>query len=296
MEITTTTMGMVGTIGVPIRDFRHVALRSMMNREKVRYAASSFVNIALTWWNTQIQARGRETAIGMTWSDFKALLWRNFVQVMRIGKGAPESARIKRYVEGLAPEIRGMLKATQPTTIQNAILRAGILMTRRELLGLSKCIEMRARKWMRMDGGRALNVNVNAVEALQDLNVMTGTFSLNDHFATTLFDSGPDFSFISIEFAPLLNVKPSIVNPGYVIEVADGKKVEVDRIIRDCKLELGNFVQFLGLVVNQSGIQREPGKRDGSKELESSETSSSFDPFLGLAGLGKANGWAYALE
>ncbi|GKD56708.1 hypothetical protein Tco_1290095 [Tanacetum coccineum] len=39
----------------------------------------------------------------------------------------PESSRIKRYIAGLAPEIRGMLRATQPTTIQNAILRAGIL-------------------------------------------------------------------------------------------------------------------------------------------------------------------------
>ncbi|GKF86726.1 hypothetical protein Tco_0254553 [Tanacetum coccineum] len=28
---------------------------------------------------------------------------------------------------GLAPEIRGMLKATQPSTIQSAILKAGIL-------------------------------------------------------------------------------------------------------------------------------------------------------------------------
>ncbi|GJT53839.1 putative reverse transcriptase domain-containing protein [Tanacetum coccineum] len=48
------------------------------------------------------------------------------------------------------------------------------------------------------------------------------TFSLNDHLVTVLFDSGADFSFISTKFAPLLNVKPSIVNPGYVIEVADG--------------------------------------------------------------------------
>ncbi|GKC43739.1 putative reverse transcriptase domain-containing protein, partial [Tanacetum coccineum] len=62
----------------------------------------------------------------------------------------------------------------------------------------------------------------------------------NDHYATTLFDSGADFSFISTDFAPFLNVKPSFVNPGYVIEVANGKKVEVDRIIRNCKLELGN--------------------------------------------------------
>ncbi|GKB07573.1 putative reverse transcriptase domain-containing protein [Tanacetum coccineum] len=94
--------------------------------------------------------------------------------------------------------------------------------------------------------GRAFNIN--AADALQDPNVVTGTFSLNDHFATVLFDSGADFSFISTNFAPLLNVKPSIVNPGYVIEVADGKKVEVDRIIRDCKLELGNSLFIIDLI------------------------------------------------
>ncbi|GJT23213.1 hypothetical protein Tco_0893150 [Tanacetum coccineum] len=38
-----------------------------------------------------------------------------------------ESACIKRYVAGLAPKIRGTLKVTQPTTIHDAILRAGIL-------------------------------------------------------------------------------------------------------------------------------------------------------------------------
>ncbi|GKB68733.1 putative reverse transcriptase domain-containing protein [Tanacetum coccineum] len=63
-----------------------------------------------------------------------------------------------------------------------------------------------------------------------------------------LFDSRADFSFISTEFVPLLNVKPSIVNPVYVIEVADGKKVEVDRIIRDCKLELGSYLFSINLI------------------------------------------------
>ncbi|GJT93228.1 putative reverse transcriptase domain-containing protein [Tanacetum coccineum] len=39
-----------------------------------------------------------------------------------------ESSRIlKGIVAGLTPEIKGMVKATQPTTIQNAVLRAGIL-------------------------------------------------------------------------------------------------------------------------------------------------------------------------
>ncbi|GKA02922.1 putative reverse transcriptase domain-containing protein [Tanacetum coccineum] len=95
--------------------------------------------------------------------------------------------------------------------------------------------------------GRVFNVNV--FDALQDPKFLTGTFSLNDHFATILFDSGADFSFISTKFVPLLNVKPSIVRPGYVIEVADGKKVEVDRIIRGCKLELVNSLFNINLIL-----------------------------------------------
>ncbi|GJW97185.1 putative reverse transcriptase domain-containing protein [Tanacetum coccineum] len=94
--------------------------------------------------------------------------------------------------------------------------------------------------------GRAFSVN--AFDALQDPNIMTGIFSLNDHFAIVLFDSGADFSFISTKFAPLLNVKPSIVSLGYVIEVANGKKEEVDRIICDCKLELGNSLFTIDLI------------------------------------------------
>ncbi|GKF95176.1 hypothetical protein Tco_0287911, partial [Tanacetum coccineum] len=39
----------------------------------------------------------------------------------------PQSSCIKRYIHGLTHQIRGMLQATQPTTIQSAILTAGIL-------------------------------------------------------------------------------------------------------------------------------------------------------------------------
>ncbi|GJX96866.1 putative reverse transcriptase domain-containing protein [Tanacetum coccineum] len=235
----------------------------------------------------------------------------------------PESSCIKRYIVGLAPGIRGMLRATQPTTIQSAILRFGILTDEAVSCGtLTKgnekrkgvgeinkqgsgrnndkrakaskgfvaklghyarnfcmpikhvapinavrggyepgtCYECGSREHYQntypklnlapdqvgnhliIEGNRntrnnenqvkGRTFNVNAVGALQDPNVMTGTFSLNDHYATILFDSRANFSFISSDFAPLLNVKPSFVNPRYVIEVADGKKVEVDRIIR----------------------------------------------------------------
>ncbi|GKE98283.1 putative reverse transcriptase domain-containing protein [Tanacetum coccineum] len=43
-------------------------------------------------------------------------------------------------------------------------------------------------------------------EALHDLNIMTDTFTLNNYFATTLFDSGADYSFVSTTFIPLLGI------------------------------------------------------------------------------------------
>ncbi|GKC26277.1 hypothetical protein Tco_1033571 [Tanacetum coccineum] len=94
--------------------------------QKVKYDASLFVNKALTWRNTQVQARGREVAIvGANHAGYTD----QFHELAKLVPHlvTPESSRIKRYIDGLAPEIRGMLQATQPTIIQSAILRAGIL-------------------------------------------------------------------------------------------------------------------------------------------------------------------------
>nr|GEX20194.1 hypothetical protein [Tanacetum cinerariifolium] len=94
--------------------------------------------------------------------------------------------------------------------------------------------------------GRAFTLGV--AEALQDLNVVTGTFSLNDHFAIVLFDSGADYSFISTNFLPLIDIKPSVINPGYEIEIASGVKVVTNMIVRGCRLELEGHTFIINLI------------------------------------------------
>ncbi|GJX73899.1 putative reverse transcriptase domain-containing protein [Tanacetum coccineum] len=54
--------------------------------------------------------------------------------------------------------------------------------------------------------------------------------------------------FISTEFVPILNVKPSILRPSYLIEVANGKKIETDRIIQGRVLELGDSLFSIDLI------------------------------------------------
>ncbi|GJV91347.1 putative reverse transcriptase domain-containing protein [Tanacetum coccineum] len=268
--------------------------------QKVRYATSSLVNKALTWWNTQCQARGRVAAMAISWNDFKALMVEEFCpsnemeklpkyemekigdmkvvirewerkslerrgsrkdhKKAKVGTGFVATAPPRNETVGYYPRQVAPVNAVRMSNNPRVCYECGSPDHFRNTCPKMNRVPRQAGNQLDLEGsdnnqsngnqvrGRAYNVNVNAMEAVQDPNVVTGTFSLNDHFVTVLFDSGADFSFISTEFAPLLNVKPSIVNPGYVIEVADGKKVEVDRIIRDCKLELESSLFSINLI------------------------------------------------
>ncbi|GKD29123.1 putative reverse transcriptase domain-containing protein [Tanacetum coccineum] len=99
--------------------------------------------------------------------------------------------------------------------------------------------------------GRAFMLG--AEEARQDPNIVTGTFTLNDHYATTLFDSGADYSFVSTTFIPLLGIEPSDLGFSYEIEIASGQLVEIDKVIRGCKLEIEGHVFDINLIPFGSG-------------------------------------------
>ncbi|GJS21569.1 putative reverse transcriptase domain-containing protein [Tanacetum coccineum] len=67
---------------------------------------------------------------------------------------------------------------------------------------------------------RGMAFMLGAKEARQDPNIVTGTFTLNNHFATTLFDSGADYSFVSTTFIPLLGLEPSELEiEGHVFDI-----------------------------------------------------------------------------
>nr|GEX23050.1 hypothetical protein [Tanacetum cinerariifolium] len=94
-----------------------------------------------------------------------------------------------------------------------------------------------------------------------DLNVVTGTFLLNNRYASILFDTGADRSFISTVFSSLIEIVPTPLGNSYDVELADGKIVGVDTIMRGCTLnflshpfnidlmpvELGSFNVIIGM-------------------------------------------------
>ncbi|GJY78402.1 putative reverse transcriptase domain-containing protein [Tanacetum coccineum] len=89
---------------------------------------------------------------------------------------------------------------------------------------------------------------LGADEARQDPNIVTDTFTLNNHFATTLFDSSADNSFVSTTFIPLLGIEPSELGFRYEIKIASGQLVEIDKVIKGCKLEIEGHVFNIDLI------------------------------------------------
>nr|GFA53666.1 hypothetical protein [Tanacetum cinerariifolium] len=99
--------------------------------------------------------------------------------------------------------------------------------------------------------GRAFMLRVE--EAHQDPNIMTGTLTLDDHYATTLFDSGVDYNFVSTTFIPLLGIEPSKLGFRYEIEIASGQLVEIDKVIKGCRLEIEGHVCDIDLIPFRHG-------------------------------------------
>ncbi|GJU15931.1 putative reverse transcriptase domain-containing protein, partial [Tanacetum coccineum] len=94
-----------------------------------------------------------------------------------------------------------------------------------------------------------------------DSNVVTGTFLLNNCYASVLFDTGADRSFMSTAFSSQIDITPSTLDHYYDVELADGRIIGLNTILRGCTLnflnhpfnidlmpvELGSFDAIIGM-------------------------------------------------
>ncbi|GJY31101.1 putative reverse transcriptase domain-containing protein [Tanacetum coccineum] len=69
-----------------------------------------------------------------------------------------------------------------------------------------------------------------------DSNVVMSTFLLNNCYASMLFDSGADRSFVSSTFSALIDVAPYTLNTSYAVELADGRISETNVVLKGCTL------------------------------------------------------------
>ncbi|GJR94006.1 putative reverse transcriptase domain-containing protein [Tanacetum coccineum] len=90
-------------------------------------------------------------------------------------------------------------------------------------------------------------------EANQDSNVITGMFLLNNRYASILFDYSDDRNFVSTTFSSLIDIVPTALDIKYAVELADGKIIGADTIIRGCTLNLLNYPFNINLMPIELG-------------------------------------------
>ncbi|GJU32529.1 putative reverse transcriptase domain-containing protein [Tanacetum coccineum] len=92
-------------------------------------------------------------------------------------------------------------------------------------------------------------------------NVVAGTFLLNNRYAYILFDTGADRSFVSTTFCSQIDITPSTLDHYYDVELADGRIIGLNTILKGCTLnflnhqfninlmpvELGSFDAIIGM-------------------------------------------------
>ncbi|GKF13163.1 putative reverse transcriptase domain-containing protein [Tanacetum coccineum] len=83
---------------------------------------------------------------------------------------------------------------------------------------------------------------IKDAEQGQGPNIVTGTFLLNNRYARVLVDSGFEKSFVNTSFSHLIDIKPVRLNTSYEVELADGKIVSKNTVLRGCTLNLVNHL------------------------------------------------------
>nr|GFB41753.1 hypothetical protein [Tanacetum cinerariifolium] len=86
-----------------------------------------------------------------------------------------------------------------------------------------------------------------------DSNVVTGTFLLNNRYASIIFDTGTDRSFVSTAFSSLIDITPTTLDYYYDVELVDEKIIRINTIIRGCTLNFLNHPFNIELMLVELG-------------------------------------------
>ncbi|GJX19805.1 putative reverse transcriptase domain-containing protein [Tanacetum coccineum] len=86
-----------------------------------------------------------------------------------------------------------------------------------------------------------------------DSDIVTGTFLLNNRYASILFDTGANRSFVSTAFSSQIDITPTALDHFYDVELADERIIGLNTIIRGCTLNLLNHPFNIDLMLIELG-------------------------------------------
>ncbi|GJW67748.1 reverse transcriptase domain-containing protein [Tanacetum coccineum] len=236
--------------------------------QKVKYTVGSFVGKALTWWNSQIHTLSREVAVSMSWNDFKFMMIEEFCPSYEMQKletklwnhamvGAGHAAYTDRFHELarlvphlVTPESRKIERDNNKMTrIGNDFASIANPVGRENIGAWTKCTTCNS---YHAPGGpcrtcfnynrpshlekdyRGMLRNVNPVNARNA--TVRGRGNQGNQARDRAFMLGAEEARQDPNI--MTGIEPNELGFKYKIEIASGQLVEIDKVIKGCKLEI----------------------------------------------------------
>ncbi|GJT88212.1 putative reverse transcriptase domain-containing protein [Tanacetum coccineum] len=252
---------------------------------QVKFATCTFLGNALTWWNSHTKTVSQDVAYAMDWKEVENyvgglldMIRRNVMSYQpKTMEKAIEFAndqmdqkghqqQNKRHDTGRAytagPGEKREYTGSLPLCTKCNYHHKGVLVPMGHFKKYCPKLKNGNRSNQRRNGNAPAKVYMvgNAGTNL-DSNVVTGTFLLNNCYASILFDTGADRSFVSTTFSSLIDITPTTLDHYYDVELADGKIIRINTIIQGYILnfldhpfninlmpvELGSFDVIIGM-------------------------------------------------
>ncbi|GJX74509.1 putative reverse transcriptase domain-containing protein [Tanacetum coccineum] len=242
---------------------------------QIKFSTCTLLGSDLMWWNSHVKTVSHNVAYAMTWTNLKKKMTNKYClrgEVKKL-KGEMWNLKVKGIDVGLVrrnlTEDLNLCAQNATITMMVSVLQNATSATKLAIWPMTghfkrECPNLKNNN--RGNQGR----NGNAVAKVYavgragtnpDSNVVTGTFLLNNRYASVLFDTSPNRSFASTVFSSQIDIIPSTLDHYYDVELADGRIIRLNAIIQGCTLnflnhpfnidlmhvELGSFDVIIGM-------------------------------------------------
>ncbi|GKA00584.1 reverse transcriptase domain-containing protein, partial [Tanacetum coccineum] len=233
--------------------------------DRVKFASSTLLDGALTWWNVYVRSVTLYTAHATPWSDFKATvenvddttLTHALLLVTSVER---QYIRPKTVVLHLIPQTKEDQEVKEDMEVMSLVsdvAKKDITKTSVQTMGIKAGNPKGSNQTSTStQGGRRAPGRVYSLcaeAAVKDNNVVNGTFLINNVYASVLFDTGADRSFVSYAFSKYIDIHPTTLDTNYSVELADGKSLTTNTILRGCTLNLQNHLFKIDLLPIELG-------------------------------------------
>ncbi|GKE43464.1 putative reverse transcriptase domain-containing protein, partial [Tanacetum coccineum] len=251
--------GIRGTVCTPLFYISNCAVEN-----QVKFVTCTFLRNALTWWNSHMKTVAQDIAYAMDWKTLKKMMTDKYCTRGEIKKLEIELWNLK---------VKGTNVASYTLRFQELALMCGRIFleesdkVQRYVGGLPgvlvpmghfkrDCLKLKNRN----HGNRGGNGNAPAKVYVvgnagtnPESNVVMSTLLLNNCYASILFDTGADRSFVSTAFSSLIDIIPTTLDQYYDVELADEKIIRINTIIRGCTLNFLNYLFNIDLMPIELG-------------------------------------------